>query len=434
MVLVDTFLNRREDSNNSIRVGVVGAGEMGKGLINQIHRHTNGMEVSVTYSRNMEKVLDCYNLAGIENFEIVETQEDLDEAMSLGIPSITQNIDLLVNCNDLDLMVDMTGSMKFSAQLTYDAIMNKRNILSFNAELDATIGPILKQMSIRNGVKYSIAEGDQPGCTLNLYRFVKSMGFEPLVCGNIKGMLDNYRNPDTQADFAKSWGMSPYMATNFADGTKVAFEQTCIANATGMKVGKRGMNAFKSKDHVDNLTHLYDIDELKKLGGVVDFIIGAKPGPGVFVYATTDDPHKVKYLEYGKLGKGPLYSFYIPYHLLFFEIPTSIARMVDLDDDICSAKGGPVVEVVAKAKVALKKGDKIDEIGGFKTFGICENYDQARKDNLLPMGLANGAIITRDLSKDELITFDDVEFEESNLILELWYRQKEFFEQTEGEN
>ena len=173
-------------------------------------------------------------------------------------------------------------------------------------------------MAVGKGVKYSIAEGDQPGCTMNLYRFVKNMGFEPLVCGNIKGMLDHYRNPDTQAAFAESWGMSPYMATNFADGTKVAFEQACIANATGMKVGKRGMYGYESKDHVDNLTHLYDVEELRRLGGVVDFIVGAKPGPGVFVYATTEDPHKIKYLDYGKLGKGPLYSFYIPYHLLFF--------------------------------------------------------------------------------------------------------------------
>jgi len=426
-MLVDAFLKKREAANNRIKVGIVGAGEMGKGLINQIHKHTIGMEVSVTYSRNLEKALDCYKVAGIDNYRIVETQMELQDSLNMGISAITQNIELLIHSEALDLLVDMTGSMEFSTQLTYDAIRNNRNILSFNAELDATIGPILKRMAVGKGVNYSIAEGDQPGCTMNLYRFVKNMGFEPLVCGNIKGMLDNYRNPDTQAAFAKSWGMSPYMATNFADGTKVAFEQACIANATGMKVGKRGMYGFESTDHVDNLTHLYDVEELRKLGGVVDFIVGAKPGPGVFVYATTDDPHKVKYLEYGKLGKGPLYNFYIPYHLLFFEIPTSIVRMVDLDDDICSAKAGPVVEVIAIAKVDLKKGDVLDEIGGFKTFGICENSDISRKENLLPIGLAKGAVLKRDVSKDQVITFDDVNCEEDKLIMKLWKEQNEFF-------
>jgi predicted homoserine dehydrogenase-like protein len=426
-MLTDTFLKRREDSNNPIRVGIVGAGEMGKGLINQIHKHTPGMEISVTYSRNMEKALECYHVAGILKFRVIDSQVELNEAMSLGLPTITQTIDLLIESDQLDLIVDMTGSMEFSTQLTYDAIMNGRNILSFNAELDATIGPILKQMALGRGVKYSIAEGDQPGCTLNLYRFVKNMGFEPLVCGNIKGMLDHYRNPETQETFAKKWGMSSQMATNFADGTKVSFEQACIANATGMQVGKRGMYGFESKEHVDDLTHLYDIEELRRLGGVVDFIVGAKPGPGVFVYATTEDPHKIKYLEYGKLGKGPLYNFYIPYHLLFFEIPTSIVRMIDLDDDICSAKGGPLVEVIATAKVDLKKGDYIDEIGGFKTYGICENYDVARKNNFLPMGLANGAKLKVDVPKDQLITFDDVEMRDDTLLERLWRQQVEFF-------
>ena len=187
------------------------------------------------------------------------------------------------------------------------------------------------------------------------------------------------------------------------------------------------MNAFESKEHVDDLTHLYDVDELRKLGGVVDFIIGAKPGPGVFVYATTDDPHKIKYLEYGKLGKGPLYSFYIPYHLLFFEIPISIARMIEYDDTIVAAKGGPVVDVVAVAKADLKKGDKIDEIGGFKTYGICENSDIARKENLLPMALANHCKVLKDVPKDKVLTFDDVECAKDTLIYKLWEEQNQVF-------
>lgn len=427
MILVDTILKKRARENNPIRVGIVGAGEMAKGLINQITKHTPGMTVAATYNRNLDKPIDAYKIAGIKKFKIVESFSDLERSIKSNISVITQNIDLLLKSKDLDLLVDLTGSIEFSTFLTLEAIKNKMNILSFNAELDATIGPIIKYKADKAGVKYSVAEGDQPGVTLNLYRFVKGMGFEPLLCGNIKGMLDHYRNPSTQEKFAKQWGMSPIMATNFADGSKIAFEQACIANATGMKVAKRGMLGYESKEHVDNLTHLYNVDELRKLGGIVDFVVGAKPGPGVFVYATTNDPHKIKYLEYSKLGKGPLYSFYIPYHLLFFEIPISIARMIDLDDVIVASKGGPVVDVIAVAKVNLHKGDTLDEIGGYKTYGLCENYSTSRKENLLPMGLVNGCKVLRNIPKDKELTFDDVEISDQSLIYKTWIEQKELF-------
>lgn len=427
MILVDTLLKKRERKDNPIKVGVIGAGEMAHGLINQITRHTPGMIVSATYNRSLERPIEAYKTAGLDNYKIVETESEFDSAVKSKIPIISQNVDLLIRNKDLDLIVDLTGSITFSTYLTTEAIKHKKHILSFNAELDATIGPILKHKADQAGVKYSVAEGDQPGCTMNLYRFVKGMGFEPLVCGNIKGMLDNYRNPSTQEGFAKQWGMSPIMATNFADGSKIAFEQACIANATGMKVAKRGMLGYESKEHVDNLTHMFDVDKLREMGGIVDYFVGAKPGPGVFVYATTDDPHKKKYLEYGKLGKGPLYSFYIPYHLLFFEIPISIVRLIDMDDTIIAAKAGPVVEVVALAKVDLKKGDILDEIGGYKTYGVCENHDTSRNENLLPMGLVNRCTVLNDIPKDQVLTLDDVEFPKDSLIKSLWVEQEELF-------
>lgn len=427
MILVDTLLKKRENNDDPIKIGIIGAGEMAHGLINQITRHTPGMLVVATYNRSLERPIDAYKTAGLDNYKIVDSLSEFESTARQKIPIISQNVNLLIKSQELDLIVDLTGSIEFSTYLTVEAIKNNKHILSFNAELDATIGPILKYKADQAGVKYSVAEGDQPGCTMNLFRFVKGMGFEPLLCGNIKGMLDNYRNPSTQEGFAKQWGMSPIMATNFADGSKIAFEQACIANATGMKVAKRGMLGYESKEHVDDLTHLYDVDKLREMGGIVDYIVGAKPGPGVFVYATTDDPHKKKYLEYGKLGKGPLYSFYIPYHLLFFEIPISIVRLIDMNDTIIAAKAGPVVEVVALAKVDLKKGDMLDEIGGYKTYGVCENHDISRKENLLPMGLVNGCKVLNDIPKDQELTLDDIEFPKDSLIYSLWVEQEELF-------
>jgi len=428
MIIVDNKLNQRENDNNPIRVGVIGAGEMAKGLVNQITRHTPGMKVIAVFNRSLTRPKEIYRIAGITEYRVIENLSEFHNEIDAHIPIITQNINILIKGEGIDILVDMTGSIEFSAKLTMDAIDNNKDILSFNAELDGTLGPIIKYKADRAGVQYSVAEGDQPGVTMNLYRFVKGMGFNPLVCGNIKGMLDKYRTPITQENFAKQWGMSPIMATNFADGTKVSFEQACIANATGMRIAKRGMLGYESKEHIDNLTHLFDIDKLKETGGIVDFIIGAKPGPGVFVYASCDDPLSVKYLDYGKLGKGPLYSFYIPYHLLFFEIPISIARMVDFGDTIIASKAGPVVEVISVAKTDLKTGDIIDDIGGFKTYGICENSEVARDQNLLPIGLAHGCVLKQNVSKDEPLTFNNVIIPPDRICDKLWKEQQEFFD------
>jgi predicted homoserine dehydrogenase-like protein len=253
------------------------------------------------------------------------------------------------------------------------------------------------------------------------------MGFTPLLCGNIKGLQDHYRTPATQAGFAKIWNMTPEMVTSFADGTKISFEQACIANATNMVVAVRGMYGYNSTEHVDNLTGLYDVDQPRELGGIVDYVVGAKPSPGVFIYATADDPFSKHMLKYGKLGEGPLYSFYVPYHLLHFEIASAICRMVDFDDTVVIPLNGPVVEVVATAKTDLSPGDKLDGLGGFKAYGICENTVTARQENLLPMGLIENLKVIKPVKKDQVLTFDDVEVDSDNFVVSLFREQQRLF-------
>ena len=115
---------------------------------------------------------------------------------------------------------------------------------------------------------------------MNLYRFVQSIGLTPLVCGNIKGLQDRYRNPTTQESFAKQWGQTPSMVTSFADGTKISFEQAIVANATGMKVAQRGMLGYEYEGHIDDMVDRYDVDQLRELGGIVDYVVKTKPSPG----------------------------------------------------------------------------------------------------------------------------------------------------------
>jgi predicted homoserine dehydrogenase-like protein len=277
-----------------------------------------------------------------------------------------------------------------------------------NAELDGTVGPILKVYADRAGVILTAADGDQPGVQMNLYRFVKSIGLTPLLCGNIKGLQDPYRTPATQQGFAERWGQNVNMVTSFADGTKISFEQAIVANGTGMRVARRGMYGYDHAGHVDELTKRYDVDELRGLGGIVDYVVGSKPAPGVFVFGAHDDPKQRHYLNLYKLGEGPLYSFYTPYHLCHFEVPLSVARAVLFNDPVLQPLGGPLVDVVATAKRDLRAGETIDALGGYMTYGQCENADVVQRDALLPMGIAAGCELVRAVAKDEVLTYADV--------------------------
>lgn len=425
MIIVDTSLKNREREGRILKVGMIGSGEMAKGMINQIMHYTPGMTIAATYNRTPERVVDVYKALKIDNYLVTDNLAKANQAISNGTSVITGDMDVFLSLGDVEVVVESTGAIEFGASTILKAFEKGKHVLSFNAELDSTLGPILYKKAKEAGVKYALGDGDQPGVTMNLYRYVRGMGFEPLVCGNVKGMLDYYRTPATQKAFADSWGMLPEMATNFADGTKVAFEQSCIANATGMKVSQRGMFGYESTEHVDNLTHLYDVEQLRELGGIVDYIVGAKPGPGVFVYAAVKDPYSVKYLKYGKLGEGPLYSFYQPYHLLFFDIASSITRLIDFDDPVIVPLGAPVVDVVTTAKSDLFPGDRLDGIGGFKTYGLCENHRAVLKENLLPMGLSEDCIIKKAIKKDCVITYNDVEIPLGRLVDTLMLEQKE---------
>lgn len=426
MIIIDKYLEERERENNPIRVGVIGAGEMGKGLVHQIRRFTPGMEVVAIVNRNLSKAIEAYEYTGVTP-RICNDLQTLHQCISKGEPAVTNNASLVCAVDGIDIIVECTGTISYAANVVFNAIQNKKHVLLYNAEVDATIGPILKIYADRAGVMLSGSDGDQPGAILNLFRYVKNIGLTPLVCGNIKGLQDFYRNPTTQQSFAATWNMRPDLVASFADGSKISFEQACVSNATGIGVAKRGMLGYNYSGHIDGAMSLYNFEELKRLGGTVDYVVGAQPGPGVYVFATTDDPKTKHYLKYMKLGDGPLYSFYSPFHLIYMEIPISIARMILFNDIVMAPLAGPVVEVITLAKTELKKGKVLDGLGGYDTYGQCENAITARQENLLPIGLAEGAIIKQDLPRDHAISFDDIELPEENIALKLFREQSKLF-------
>jgi predicted homoserine dehydrogenase-like protein len=429
MIIVDTALQQRERDGNPIRVAMVGAGFMARGIALQILSSVPGMRLVAIANRHLDGAHRAYAEAGASDIVPVETGAQLDDALHQGRYAITEDALLLCRADGIDAVIEVTGAVEFGARVVLTAITHGKHVIMMNAELDGTIGPILKVYADRAGVVITNVDGDQPGVIMNLYRFVKGIGVRPVLCGNIKGLHDPYRNPTTQAGFARQWKQQPHMVTSFADGSKISFEQAIVANATGMRVGRRGMfgPTVPPGTPIEAATEWYPLESLLEGPGIVDYVVGAAPGPGVFVLGTHDHPAQQHYLNLYKLGTGPLYCFYTPYHLCHFEVPTTVARAVLFGDAAITPQGPPCVEVITTAKTDLAAGAVLDGIGHYMTYGLCENADIARAERLLPLGLAEGCRLKRDVPRDAVLTYDDVELPPDRLCATLRAEQEVYF-------
>jgi predicted homoserine dehydrogenase-like protein len=428
MIIIDTALEKRHRENNPVRVAIIGAGYMGRGAALQIITAFPGMRLVAVSNRTLSAARRAYSQAGIGSVTSVHNVSQLEEAINRGEYCIAEDALLLCQADGIDAVIEATGEIEFGALVTLEAIKHGKHVILMNAELDATVGPMLKVYADRAGVVLTNADGDQPGVVMNLLRFVKTIGYRPVLAGNIKGMQDHYRTPETQKIFAEQNKQKPKMVTSFADGTKISMEMATVANATGFKTGIRGMYGPKC-NHVTEALNLFPEDELLD-GGLVDYVLGAEPGPGVFVIGYNNDSIKRQYAHYFKMGDGPFYMFYVPYHLPHLEVPITVARAVLFGDAAVAPLGAPVCDVITMAKRDLKAGDILDGIGGFTCYGTLENHSLVSSEGLLPMGLAEGGKVLRDISKDEALTFESVELPPGRLCDRLRMEQDEFFAVT----
>jgi len=411
MIIIDKALQQREAEGTPVRVAMVGAGYMGRAIARQIVRVVPGMELVAISNRHVDRARRVYAAAGVEDVQPVETVGELEVAIAERRPAVAQDAALLSRADGIDALIEATGTVEFAAAVVLEAIGHRKHVILLNAELDATLGAILKAYADEAGVIYTNADGDQPGVTMNLYRFVEGIGMRSVLCGNIKGLQDHYRNPTTQEAYARRWNQKPHMVTSYADGTKISFEQAVVANATGMRVARRGMigPTVASGTSIDGAVDWYPQEDLLAGNGIVDYVVGASPGPGVFVLATYTDASNRDYLRLFKMGDGPLYCFYTPYHLCHLELHNSVARAVLFGDATVAPLDGPCVEVVTTAKIDLEAGCVLDGIGGYHAYGQCENSDAAGAEGLLPMGVSEGCCLKRDIAQDHVLTYDDVE-------------------------
>ena len=412
MIIVDKALERREAEDNPLRVALIGAGFAGRGVAQQLLTPLAGMRLSAIVNRTVPKACKLFEEHGMSCI-VADTALQVEEALSCGHNVVTDDIASVCGATQIDVIVDTTGQVEYGARVALSAIENRKPLVMANAELDATLGPILKRKADAAGVTISNTDGDEPAVAMNLVRFVRTIGLRPVMAGNIKGFLDPHRNPETQEEFARRVGQQPAMIVSFADGTKLSLECAILANATGLGVGSRGMTGH-AVEHVMDLPSRLSADELLA-HPQVDYVLGAKPGNGAFVVVHSEQPIKRQYLQYFKMGDGPLYLFYTPYHLPPFQLPATIGRVALLGDAAVAPLGRPVADSIAMAKRDLAAGTVLDGIGGFDCYGVIEDAQIAIEEVLLPMGIAGGCRLVRDVRQDEPLTRSDIELPPNRL-------------------
>ena len=422
-MFVDTALVKRESSGRPVRVGVIGAGATGRAIALQLATPPPGIRLAGLANRTIANGERALREAGVPDWVRVGSAREADAAIARGATVLTDDPSVLIASDSIDIIVEVTGTVGPAARTVLQAFDYDKDVVLVNAELDSLIGPILKFKADHAGVVLTHTDGDEPGVAMTLLRYVRSLGLRTVAAGNIKGMVDYYRTPATQKAFAEKTGQDPMKVTSFADATKLSMETTVLANATGFRAGRRGMHG-PACAHVRDLAQLLPADQMLSTG-IVDYAVGAAPHTGAFVVVHEPAPLKQVQLGYYKMGDGPFYVFYTPYHLPHLQIVSTIGRAAIHRDATVAPLAGPVCEVVTVAKRDLRAGERLDGIGGFCGYGLIENASTARESDALPIGLSEGCVLRRDVAKDRVVTFADVDASALDpFVVGLWNEQQ----------
>ncbi|MDO5147363.1 MAG: NAD(P)-dependent oxidoreductase [Eubacteriales bacterium] len=426
MLNMQTKLEQREKEGKIIRTGIVGAGQMGRGMITQMVL-MKGITPAIVSDIKVENAVNAFKYAGVTDEEIVvaKTLEEANAAMKEGKYVACADADFISHADLVECAIDATGVPDVGAKVATDALNNKKHVVMLNVETDVVIGPYLKKLAEENGVIYTGSAGDEPGAVMELYCFATAMGLKVEVMGKGKNNKIDYDcNPDTVLEEATRRKMSPKMLCAFKDGTKTMVEMTAMCNYTGLVPDVIGGHGPKTSPGTEGIKELNEVFKLKKDGGifdkhgVVEYVDGV--APGVFVTVSTDNEEIAYQLAYHSMGPGPLWTLYRPYHLCNLETPLTVAKAVIDGEVTCVAKDGLVAECITRAKIDLKAGQTIDGIGGFTTHGSICTAAEANEKGYVPYGLiTNKAVMKKDVKKGTLITYDMVELDKSTLIYKL---------------
>lgn len=400
-------LLEREKEGNPIKVGVIGAGQMGFGMVSQIST-IPGMIVTGISDINLEtahRAVDAYNASSkVKNKVLAST--DFKE---------------IIHSQNVEIIVDATGVPEVGAKISLETLIAKKHIVLLNVEIDITIGPLMKKLYDSAGLVYTGSDGDEPAATTQMYEFAKSMGMEVLVAGKGKNnALRIEANPDSAKKEADSKNMNSHMLAAFQDGTKTMAEMNLLSNAIGFVPDKVGMHGVSANlDETLKKLNLKENDGVLDKFGVVEYVDGI--APGIFCIVKGQNAGVANELNYlMKKGKRDHHILYRPFHLCSLETPLTIARAVLENDHAIVPLGAPISETVAVAKRDIKHGEKIDGIGGYCVRGVLETHKDMKENGNIPIGLVGGSSIAkRDITKGTFLTLEDIELDQSTTVYKL---------------
>ena len=415
-----------EATGKPIRIGFLGSGMMGTDIVTQVLQ-MRGIVVAAIADINVPAAVAALAEAGhaADAHRVVESASALEQAIRDKRIAITPDADLVCTCALIDVVVDATGKPAVGAQIGLAAMEHGKHLVMMNVEADVTIGAYLKHEADRLGVVYSLGAGDEPSATIELINFVSALGYPVIAAGKGKNNpLNVDATPDDYAAQAREMGLNPRMLVEFVDGSKTAVEMSAIANATGLVPDIPGMHGPEAslQDLHRVLCPQADGGILTRKG-VVDYTIGKGVAPGVFVVAEMAHPRLRERMDYLKLGTGPYYTFYRPYHLCSLEVPLTCARAVLYKRADMAPIARPAAEVCALAKRDLAPGDRLDAIGEYSYRAWAMDAREARAANAVPCGLLEHNTISAPVRKGELLTYANTAVDPNARIVQLRRRQ-----------
>lgn len=403
------LLSRLRALHTPINVGVIGTGNIGKGIVQQVDA-TPGMRCVVAADAHLERAIA--SAAALKRpWQVVDSLAQLHDTVRAGKTAVCADGSLAAQCELFDVLADATSAVPEGADFALPAIANDKHVVMMNSEADLAFGPYLLAQARRAGVVYTSADGDQHTVLKRLINDIELWGFTTVMAGNMKGYLDRYANPTMIVPEADKRSLDYKMCTSYTDGSKVCIEMPLTANAIGARTVAAGMLGPRVKD-IYNIFQYFDFEALwDGSTPLVDYVLGAYPPGEVFVIGYNDDPHQMETLRAYlpcRLGPGPFYLFHRPYHLGHIEVAPCIAEAYLDGWAVLQPTHGLLTDVYAYAKKDLVAGEMLDGIGGYAAYGLIENCAENTISPGLPITLCEGLVLQRDIAKDEKIMLADV--------------------------
>jgi predicted homoserine dehydrogenase-like protein len=382
---------------------------------------TPGITCVAIADRDVTKAVEAVK-AFRRPYRVVESFGQMEDAIAQGLVAICGDGEMLARCESADVLIDASSAILEGGKFALAGIETGKDLVMMNAEADLIFGPYLMRLAKDNGLVYTSCDGDQPGCTRRLIDDIQLWGFELVMAGNIKGFLDRYSNPTKIVPEADKRFLDYRMCAGYTDGTKLSVEMALLANALDLVTRVPGMHGPRAS-RLTEIFDLFDFEAIRESGKpVVDYVLGSRPYGGVFVVGYCDDKYQQSMLGWfpSELGQGPFYVFDRPYHIVHIEAMKCIAEAFLDRDALLQPTCGFKTNVYTYAKRDLRKGEKLDGIGGYTCYGLIENCSENREHSGVPICLADEVTLNRNVAKDEKIFMEDIVYDADRLDYRLY--------------